>query len=1010
MRKITLYFMMLLSITAFAQVEIVENFNNVPDFELPTDWTQTGDFLATPGFVCDGSGKALVTGFEFAGSATVTTQNYTTITNDTDLTVSFSVNILEQATFWPPITFSAPAEGWGSVVLEYSLDGGVNWITAYTIDDSNYTFNDVDNCYSIPVTNLGALTAGSDFQARFVATATTIATAKLFVVIDNISMTQIATEVPNCDTVLLNPVNGSASADLNTVLTWEAATGLPTGYAVSVGTTSGGTEIVDAATTATTSYSLDGLGLVYETEYFVNIVPFNGIGSATGCTEESFTTRLTPIPGATCSSPIDIATLPYIVANDDTANYENNINVGPCGGYPEAFMTGNDVFYQISPDEDMSIDISLANVSEYAAAIHVMEGCPDTSSNCVATLGDNYASAPPYTMELTDVVLLAGHSYFIVLSRASYDGTFSYSMIVTQNECINPEFTVTPVAECDSGEFSVDVDISYLGDALDLTLADNFGYSNDAITSTGIVNVGPYPTGTTVEFTLTNNGFTECSYSDSIYFYCPPSNDDCVNSTVLTINTDGTCTIVTSATNAGASESTNNPINCDFTNSNDVWFSFEATKETIILEYSNIVAVIGDGGIIQATELLEGTCGSFTSLACVTSFSNYITLNNLTVGNTYYIRNSSANSGEYAQNFDICLKEPPAAPANDECANATVLNVSTDESCDNQITGTTVGATISDDNSCNADFTAFYKDVWYVFTAPETGLYKLSFERTQLNPSSYFSVYSGTCGALVEESTNCYNSDPYVLSATSGESYYVMVRSGDDGPGIDFDLCIFKLPPPVENDSCATPTVLSESTDANGDNMISGDFANSYPSSESCASSAKTIWYSFTATQTGTYHFNLTNTVGYPNYTIFNTDDCSLTANNYVAETYCYNSGERTVELVGGNTYLISIFSFDNNTIESFDLLVYPDATLNLDSNTLDTFKYYPNPIVNTLTIEATSAISNVSVHNIVGQKVQMATPNSLETTINMEDLISGVYFVTITTNGSQNTIKVVKK
>lgn len=1002
--------MMLLSITTFAQVEIVENFDNTPSLGLPDGWTASENVSVENWYTCEEGGKGAGASFEVAGSGSITSPNYTGVTNNTDLTVSFSVNVYQQVSFWPPISHIAAPEGWGTVVLEYSLDGGVSWVTAYTVDDSNFTFLSVDSCISMPAINLGTLAAGNDFQARFVTTVSTISAARFIVFIDNVSITQVATSVPNCDAILLNPINGSATADLNTTLTWQEASGIPTGYTVSVGSTSGGTDIVNAAPTANTSYSLDGLGLAYETEYFVTIVPYNSIGSATGCTEESFTTRLTPLPGATCSSPIEIASFPYIVANDDTGNYENNINVGPCGGYSGAYMTGNDVFYEITPATDMSIDISLANVSEYGAAIHVMEGCPDVATECVAMLGNNYDAAPPYTMELKDVVLNAGHSYFIVLSRASLDGTFSYAMIITENDCINPEFTITPVPECDSGEFSVNVDVNYLGDASGLTLTDSFGYSNSNITTTGIVNVGPYASGTTVEFTLTNNDNGDCSYSNSTFFYCPPVNNNCVDSTVLTINTDDTCSIITSATNAGATESTSNPINCEFTNNNDVWFSFEATKETIILEYSNIVSVIGDGGTIQATELLEGTCGSFTSLACITSFSNYITLNNLTVGNTYYIRNSSANAGEYAQSFDICLKEAPTPPVNDECFNAIVLTASSDENCDNKISGTTVGATISEDNTCNSGFTAFYKDVWYVFTASETGLYQFSFDRTEFEPGAFYSIYSGTCGALVEESVSCNNTGPSVLSATIGESYYVMVRSGDDGPGIGFDLCVFKLPPPVENDSCATPTVLSESIDATGNNMISGDFANAYASSESCEPGAKSIWYSLTPNYTGTYHFNLTNTVGYPNYTIYNTDDCSLTAGNFVTGMYCYNSGENSVDLVSGNTYLISVFSFDNNNTESFDLLAYPDATLSLESSTIETFKYYPNPIVNTLTIEAKNTISSIIVFNIVGQKVQMAKPNSLETTINTEDLISGVYFVTITTNGSQNTIKVIKK
>ena len=245
----------------------------------------------------------------------------------------------------------------------------------------------------------------------------------------------------------------------------------------------------------------------------------------------------------------------------------------------------------------------------------------------------------------------------------------------------------------------------------------------------------------------------------------------------------------------------------------------------------------------------------------------------------------------------------------------------------------------------------------------------------------------------------------------SGESRSIMVRSSDREPGFEFDLCVFKLPPPAENNDCSTPTVLLESIDANGNNMISGNFANSYPSSEACDIGGNTIWYSFTPTYTGLYNFNLTPGVGFPYYSVFNTDDCALTANNYVTNSGCYGSGQLSTDLVAGTTYLISIYSFDTfSNSETFDFLAYPDASLSVGSNSIEDFKYYPNPVVNTLTLEAKNTISSVSVYNIVGQEVKLVSPNSLNATINMNELSNGVYFVTITIDNAQKTIKVVKK
>ena len=47
MKKITFYFMMLLSVTAFAQIEINENFDDIANNQVPAGWTET-NFIKFP--------------------------------------------------------------------------------------------------------------------------------------------------------------------------------------------------------------------------------------------------------------------------------------------------------------------------------------------------------------------------------------------------------------------------------------------------------------------------------------------------------------------------------------------------------------------------------------------------------------------------------------------------------------------------------------------------------------------------------------------------------------------------------------------------------------------------------------------------------------------------------------------------------------------------------------------------------------------------------------------------
>lgn len=1001
MKKITFLLMMLLSITAFSQVEVVENFDNN---QIPTGWTSSG-FSANALVACGGTGSGVFANLFGGTQGSLTSPDYLAISNGTNLTASFSFNVFAVA---GPGSFSAPPADWGTITMEYSTDNGANWTTITTVDDADFTFVDNTTCTSTGDIAVGAIADGSDFQVRIVAD-NAASSPRLVYAIDNVSLTQVPDSAPNCDVVLTTPLNGSDTADIDVVLTWNAATGFPDGYTVSVGTTSGGTDIVNADTTTETNYSLDGLGLNYETEYFVNIVPYNGFGSATGCTEESFTTRVAPVVGAACSNPHVVGAFPYIVASDDTANYENNVNSGSCGSNDSSYMLGNDVFYSITPTTDVSINIDLTSISNNGAGMHLMKGCPtDVDKECLAFEGT--FSTTGGSLNISEAVLLAGETYFLVLSNSSSSRTYTYSLIITQNDCINPDFTLSTTQDCGNGEFYVDVDVTYMGDASSLTISDNFGNTGGGINATGVyAGYGPYTSGSTVEITLTNNNDNSCFYTDSIYFFCPPVNDECANSIALTVNTDGTCTNVLAASNAGATESVSDPLTCG-NNTNDVWFSFVAASETMILEYLNVTEAIGSGGTLQATELLEGTCGTLTSLSCNTG--SYVAFGGLTIGNTYYIRNSTNLAGEYAQNYDICIRTLPAAPVNNDCSNATVLTASADNTCGSAVAGTTIGATTSTDNTCTS-VSSDYSDVWYVFNPGNTGYYEFTLERLSTTPSTYYSVFSGSCGSLVEKSTSCTSNGDQIYFMDNSETYYVQVRSALIGPGIDFNLCVYQLPDGVANSECSTSVTILESADSNGNNSISGNINVTdvaYYSPEGCASSStESVWYNFTPQYTGLYNFNFTRVSGSASYTVYNTDDCSQTetAGYVTGLVSCFNSTTpRTGELVAGNTYLVMIHA---SSAAEYEFFVYPDPSLSVESSVFETFKYYPNPVVSTFTVEAKDAISKITVHNIVGQQVQVITPNSFKSTINMNTLKKGVYFVTVSINDAQKTIRVIK-
>ena len=70
----------------------------------------------------------------------------------------------------------------------------------------------------------------------------------------------------------------------------------------------------------------------------------------------------------------------------------------------------------------------------------------------------------------------------------------------------------------------------------------------------------------------------------------------------------------------------------------------------------------------------------------------------------------------------------------------------------------------------------------------------------------------------------------------------------------------------------------------------------------------------------------------------------------------------------------------------------------------------YPNPVRNTLTIDANSNIQKVSVYNILGQEVMKASPKSNSVTLQTSELQKGAYMVTTEIDGKVSTSKIIKE
>ncbi len=107
-------------------------------------------------------------------------------------------------------------------------------------------------------------------------------------------------------------------------------------------------------------------------------------------------------------------------------------------------------------------------------------------------------------------------------------------------------------------------------------------------------------------------------------------------------------------------------------------------------------------------------------------------------------------------------------------------------------------------------------------------------------------------------------------------------------------------------------------------------------------------------------------------------------------------------------------FKFDTGTGGTFymdNLYFFNDTATGLTNvESANGINCYPNPVTDKLNISAKSDISLVIVRNLLGQTVKQITLTGIQGSINLDEIASGNYFVTVKlTNGQLSTQKLIK-
>lgn len=200
-------------------------------------------------------------------------------------------------------------------ILTSPLDGAVNVLVESTInwepepDVFGYSIslgttpggNDIANNVSVGVTPAFTPPLGLPESTTIFVTITILINQTTSVVCDSQSFTTVDVVTPPGCTQLNTPADGAVDVAVNTFLIWGYAP-RATGYLINLGTTPGGTDVlngVDAGNALNFNIPFD---LDPNTTYYVTIVPYNENGQTAGCTETSFTTEVVATDAPPCTT------------------------------------------------------------------------------------------------------------------------------------------------------------------------------------------------------------------------------------------------------------------------------------------------------------------------------------------------------------------------------------------------------------------------------------------------------------------------------------------------------------------------------------------------------------------------------------------------------------------------------------------------------------------------------------------------------------------------------------
>ncbi|WP_289045335.1 T9SS type A sorting domain-containing protein [uncultured Olleya sp.] len=984
MKKITLLFLMLFSaVYTFAQLQV--GVGDTQSTLMPIDPYFGYSYSQSIYSAQEINTSGTITGIQYYFSGT------SLLPNSQDLVVYIGHTTkaeFEDTSDWVDVTTLTASYAGGIAVV------GEGWVTLTL--DTPFAYNGTDNLViAIDENMTGFDSSGDDFWNSATSSARSIgyrndtnnpdpiapptASGTYSFVPTIIFDGLVATLPPNCDAMLTEPVDGATDASLIGDISWSTATGAPTDYLLTVGTTVGGTEVFTGQVGNVTTYNI---GVLNEsTTYYVNITPSNSNGMAAGCTEYSFTT-LTPLPGDSLSDPI--AFTPSIEGSTcDTSNYTFSYDFS--SGYTDSGLdgtcnttnTGQDIFLSWTSTSDALI----WNDGGGNPGVIIRDASTGNEITCATTFASNDYVLSGWTLG-QDLIIQ-------VYDYGTQDVNPLSFCLAEYNLPANPDCAenvmATPNSTCGSFSTILTWDAVVEAEGYNLTVGTTSG-GNDILDD---VNLGDV-----VTYEIDNQtSSTTYYYTLSPYNISGPA-IDCVENTYTTIAAMCYCESVPSSID-GSGIGNLQVGTTDFVSAGDVSYEDftgapvdlgQGISANVVITFmtnytygTNIWIDYNDDFVFDASELMytgESPDGDTGTDILDASFmvSETATLGihrmRIVTDDTNSDATDPCNSSSYGVTMDVdvnIIEVTCAPPAGSVTVVADCANFE------------------------------FYIDI----------------DVTDLGNDSP-SIFDGTTTTPVT-SLGVYTVGPY----TDGSSVALTLQNGSDA-ACDVSLGNFtNICPPI-NDDCANATTITQFD--NGDTQDATNATNNdgFIIETGCGSANDGVWYTFKIGDAGTIDVTISNIIGWDSEITVLTGDCgAFTCVGNSDSGFTGGDESYSFSATAGTQYWVNVAHYSgtaDNAEGPFTINVStPDtATLDVSLSTEDfekesLFTYYPNPVNNSLNLKAQKEISNVSVYNMLGQEVYRNSPNSFNNTVDMANLDSGAYFVKVTINDATETIKIIK-